>query len=427
MDILIAEDDSVSRKLLQSQLEKWGHRVIETTNGAEAWERFEAEPNAFPMVIADWMMPEMDGVELIRRIRARSGQKMNYVYAILLTAKAQKRDLVEGMQAGADDFIAKPFDRDELQVRIGAGERIIRLERDLAEQNGQLREAQAALVQNEKFVSVGHLALGISHEISNPVNFASDSLLTLRFQSLSAIEALRLCRDGRETIARTDPTMADELERQLAAMDFDRVEKSFSPMADRAIESLGRVREVIRNLRDFAHIEEMPVKPVVMEHAISDILAMVRRVAERKSANIEVDLADTAPVLGNPGKLKKVLLHLVMNSLQAIDGSGRITVRLYPSGDGMSAVVEVEDDGCGIGPEHLPHVFEPFYTTREPNGRGTGLGLSISYNIIREHGGTMTIVSTVGRGTKVTVTLPVANVADAANATTETTAAAPAL
>ena len=129
MNILIADDDSVSRRLLQSYLQKWGYEVTAAKDGAEAWDLFDR--GSFPMVITDWMMPELDGPGLIRRIR--SAQRPGYVYAMLLTAKSQKEDLVEGMEAGADDFLTKPFDRDELRVRLRAGERIIRLEQNVRE------------------------------------------------------------------------------------------------------------------------------------------------------------------------------------------------------------------------------------------------------------------------------------------------------
>jgi two-component system, NtrC family, sensor kinase len=143
MKVLVADDDPVSRRLLQSYLQKWGYEVAVAVNGAEAWQLFEQEE--FPLVISDWMMPEMDGRELIRRIRG--SRRPNYVYTILLTARSHKEDLVEGMEAGADDFVSKPFDRDELHVRLRAGERIIKLERALEDQNRELREAQAALLK----------------------------------------------------------------------------------------------------------------------------------------------------------------------------------------------------------------------------------------------------------------------------------------
>lgn len=136
MKILVAEDEPVSRRLLQSYLQKWGHEVVLANDGAEAWRLFEREE--FRLVISDWMMPELDGVDLIRRIRATPCPI--HVYIILLTGRSQKEDVVEGMEAGADDFVTKPFDRDELRVRLRVAERVCELERRLAEQTRELEE-----------------------------------------------------------------------------------------------------------------------------------------------------------------------------------------------------------------------------------------------------------------------------------------------
>ena len=138
MKVLIAEDEAISRRLLQSYLERWGHEVVVAQNGVEAWNLFQA--GEFRIVISDWMMPEMDGVELIRRIRA--AERAGYVYLILLTARSQKEDIVEGMEAGADDFVTKPFDRDELRVRLRAGQRIMELEAALRSALEELAQAR---------------------------------------------------------------------------------------------------------------------------------------------------------------------------------------------------------------------------------------------------------------------------------------------
>lgn len=151
MKVLLAEDETVSRRLLQSYLEKWGHDVVATKSGADAWALFKESD--FQLVMTDWMMPEMDGLELIRRIRA--ARRPQYVYTILLTARSHKEDLVKGMEAGADDFVAKPFDRDELRVRLRAGERIVQLERDLAAQNRALREALVRSLEDQEGSGVG--------------------------------------------------------------------------------------------------------------------------------------------------------------------------------------------------------------------------------------------------------------------------------
>lgn len=135
MKILIAEDDVVSRRLLQKTLEGWGYQVFSAENGREAWEIFQSEDLKF--IIADWVMPVMDGVTLCRKIR--SSPAHGYVYFILLTGKDKKEDIVSGLDAGADDYVAKPFERDELKVRVRAGERIIKLERELSDKNDKLR------------------------------------------------------------------------------------------------------------------------------------------------------------------------------------------------------------------------------------------------------------------------------------------------
>ncbi len=137
MKILIAEDESVSRRMLEKTLEKWGYEFVSTNNGINALQAFKEE--RFEIVITDWMMPEMNGLELVKHIR--ENQSSDYVYIIMLTAKSEKEDLVIGMDTGADDFVAKPFDRDELRVRLRAGERIIQLEESLSQKNVDLQKA----------------------------------------------------------------------------------------------------------------------------------------------------------------------------------------------------------------------------------------------------------------------------------------------
>jgi sigma-B regulation protein RsbU (phosphoserine phosphatase) len=135
MKILIAEDDAVSRRLLQTCLEQLGHEVVAAWDGGDAWRRFQEEE--FHFVISDWLMPEMDGPELIRRIRACP--RPAYAYTLLLTAKFRKEDLLAGMEAGADDFIAKPFDCGELRMRLRSGQRIIELKAALFRSLDELR------------------------------------------------------------------------------------------------------------------------------------------------------------------------------------------------------------------------------------------------------------------------------------------------
>jgi len=129
MKVLIAEDDSLLRQMLRGELAAAGHQLITAANGLEAWEMLQKEH--VRMLLVDWMMPGLDGPELIRRIRGAGWP--GYTYIILLTAKSGRDDVVEGLNAGADDYVTKPFRRDELLARMGVGSRILDLETRLSE------------------------------------------------------------------------------------------------------------------------------------------------------------------------------------------------------------------------------------------------------------------------------------------------------
>jgi sigma-B regulation protein RsbU (phosphoserine phosphatase) len=144
--ILIADDDSITRRLLETILSKWGYQVIIAQDGDEAWRILQTE-SAPKLAILDWMMPGLDGIEICRRARQRLDAP--YVYILLLTSKIRKEDIVEGMESGADDYLTKPFNRHELEVRLGAGLRISDLQEALLASSEELarartREAQTA-------------------------------------------------------------------------------------------------------------------------------------------------------------------------------------------------------------------------------------------------------------------------------------------
>jgi len=143
MKILVADDERITRRNIQRHLEKWGHEVITAENGADAWDIFQEQE--IPILITDWVMPEMDGLTLVKKIRAK--ENTHYTYTILLTSKSEKVDIVEGMEAGADDFLSKPFDKNELNVRLRAGIRIIELEQNLEQQNQELISANEQVIK----------------------------------------------------------------------------------------------------------------------------------------------------------------------------------------------------------------------------------------------------------------------------------------
>ncbi len=143
MKILIAEDEKISRRILEVTLTKAGYDVIAVEDGLKALDSIEKE--VLDMLITDWMMPDLDGLELCRRVRALNLPR--YVYIILLTSLTQKENIIQGLDAGADDYMAKPFERTELLARVKAGERVIKLEKSLLQKNKELSDALAHVKQ----------------------------------------------------------------------------------------------------------------------------------------------------------------------------------------------------------------------------------------------------------------------------------------
>lgn len=164
MRILIAEDERITRVTLVRQLESWGHAVTATEDGEKAWETFRA--GGFDIVVTDWEMPLLSGLELVKRIRESAAA--TYVYVLMLTSRADKCDIVSGIEAGADDFVSKPFDREELRVRLLAGERIICLERALNQQNAELRDANERIREGLQAAARVQRAMLPRKAIENP-------------------------------------------------------------------------------------------------------------------------------------------------------------------------------------------------------------------------------------------------------------------
>lgn len=140
MKVLIAEDEAVARLLLEDLLLEWGHEVIATVDGTSAWEHLQSE-EAPKLILLDWQMPGLDGVEVCRRVRGM--QRTQPPYVILLTARQDKASIVCGLEAGANDYVSKPFDPEELRARVNVGIRMLDLQQTLAERIRELEETQA--------------------------------------------------------------------------------------------------------------------------------------------------------------------------------------------------------------------------------------------------------------------------------------------
>lgn len=156
MKILIAEDNVTTRRILKTILVKWNYDVVSACDGNEAWQKLQ-EKDPPKLIILDWMMPGINGVEICRRLR--QADHVEVMYIILLTARDEKNDIVEGLGAGADDYIAKPFDTKELRARIDVGRRVV--------------ELQTALLEKEKLQVIFEMTGAICHELTQPMQAIS--------------------------------------------------------------------------------------------------------------------------------------------------------------------------------------------------------------------------------------------------------------
>jgi len=139
--VLVGEDDPVSRRLLETVLQKWGYEVIGCSDGLQAWSQLQI-PEAPKLAILDWMMPAMDGLDICRKVREIPQSEPTYI--ILLTARGRSQDIVAGLEAGADDYVTKPFDREALRARLQTGFRTLELQKSLA---GRVKELESTLLR----------------------------------------------------------------------------------------------------------------------------------------------------------------------------------------------------------------------------------------------------------------------------------------
>ena len=286
-------------------------------------------------------------------------------------------------------------------VTIHETTEFLRMNKDLQNASAELQQAQSQAFQQEKMASIGQLAAGVAHEINNPMGFISSNLNTMGkyMQKLIAFETEVIetvqNRGDQETVA-----LLNDLR---AKMKIDFILNDLKTLLEESRDGAERVRCIVQDLKSFSHEDEAQCKPFSINDCLDSTLNMARNEI-KYVADVERDYDPALPLINcYPQKLNQVFMNLLVNAAHAIERHG--TIHIKTRNEGGDIVVSISDTGKGIAPENLTRIFEPFFTTKEV-GKGTGLGLSISYDIIKKHGGIMTVESEVGAGTTFTVRLP---------------------
>ena len=266
--------------------------------------------------------------------------------------------------------------RDKQRHQIG----LVLIARDLREIVG----LRSRLVTSGRLAAVGQLAAGIAHEINNPIAYVRANLGSLR-------ALLAGCAEKLEDAALLRAALQEGEE-----------------LVDESLDGVERVAAIVRDVKSFSHAGGGP-REVVEVNPLLDAVLRVAAPQLRYESQIERRYSEIPPVLGDSQELKQVFLNLVLNASQAV--AELQAIRIVTTREGDRVVVRIEDDGCGIPAEVISHIFDPFFTTKSV-GEGTGLGLSIAYQIVRKHGGELSVESTPGSGTCFRVELPAAELGE---------------
>ena len=419
--ILVVDDSEDVRGLVTAVLQADGHQIDEVASIAEAEAWLDA--NAPDAIVADIDLPDGDGMSLIPSASA----KHPATRVVVITGDVTYESAVRALHTGAYDFIPKPISREDLRRAVGRAvesrvlesenrELVARLasshamlerrvtERTaelrlanerLAQANRRLEETRDQMVRAEKMASIGCIAAGVAHEINNPIGFINSNLQTLKGYVADLkplVEQLR---------ARCAPN--DPLQDSMRRVDLDFVMQDIETLVRESEDGVRRVVKIVKDLKTYSRSDDGKAEETNLQECIEAALSLSRN-ETKYVADIVTELQQLPKVKCWPVQITQVLVNLIVNAAQAIEGHGTIWVRSRTEGEIVA--IEVADSGCGIQPENLRRIFDPFFTTKDP-GKGTGLGLSLSWEIVERHGGEIHVASEPGRGTTFTVRLPV--------------------
>ncbi|SDL25137.1 His Kinase A (phospho-acceptor) domain-containing protein [Geoalkalibacter ferrihydriticus] len=276
------------------------------------------------------------------------------------------------------------------------------LQRELTQTRAALEQARLCSFHQEKMAAVGQLAVGVAHEINNPVGFIASNLSSLARYLQKLTEFISVQDD---IIRAYDaPAAAQRLEAARKALKIDFVVEDIDQLIAESLDGAQRVSAIVQGLKSFSHAGSDALQPADLQACLEDTLKLVWNELKYK-VEIERDYEPLPQVLCRRQELTQVFLNLLVNASHAMTDKGRILLRTRRAAGAVN--VSISDTGGGIAPEHLERVFEPFFTTKDV-GQGTGLGLAIVADIVNKHGGRISVESRLGVGTTFTLSFPVA-------------------
>jgi len=357
--VMIADDDPPTRILLRAAIAQWGYEVVEASDGEEAWDILQ-QKNPPRLLILDWLMPKLDGIALCARIKK---SEILHPYTILLTQVSGTTNIIKGLEAGADEFLSKPFNMAELRSRLSVGAKIITFENTLAEQNKKVQEyasrmeslaqhhAKQLVYHSDLLGMLGSLIEGISQEIYNTLENSDQS---------QKIQELRL-----------------SLEHIISVI--KRLQMN-SVYPHKVIPC--QVNEIIKKIVDTCHSATTHMK-------------------------IELDLAkNVLPIFAEPEQLQEIFLSLILSAAEATKNQSPAYLRIKTQLNKDMVQITMEDSGPPLPDAELQVMLKPHFVSHDLEQIQSRLSAAMSKEIVQQCGGTLSIENRSEGGTRFILHLP---------------------
>ncbi|NCC73749.1 MAG: hybrid sensor histidine kinase/response regulator [Sphingobacteriia bacterium] len=395
--VLIADDNENNLHVLSTMLRNSGYTVRVAKNGLQV---LKSVGISLPeLILLDIHMPEMDGYETCKRLKSNPDTKE--IPVIFISALTETFNKIHAFESGAVDYITKPFQVEEVRVRVKTHLLLRRRTLELENALSEIKRVQSKLIQAEKMASLGVLSAGIAHEINNPINFvyAGINSLIKNFNELkAAIDELVAGFAGCSGECEKD------LEKIKQRYHLDKKLKVIPELADDIKTGAVRTTEIVKGLRLFARSDQEPLVMSRIEEPLETALLLLKNKYKNKIQIIRQFNPDVPPIRCFPGQLSQAFINILDNAIDAIENNGKITISTDI--DENLVKIEICDDGRGIAKDIQNKIFDPFFTTKAV-GEGTGLGLAITHGIVEKHKGTIALKSSPGTGTCFTILLPI--------------------
>ncbi|WP_375511212.1 response regulator [uncultured Nostoc sp.] len=410
--ILVVDDNPTNLQVLSSFLDQSSFEVWAARSGEKALGRLEND-DLPDLILLDVMMPGIDGFETCKQLK--SNPRVQDIPVIFMTALSETADKIKGLQLGAVDYITKPFQHEEVLVRIENHLKLRNLTKSLIAKNAELQQTQTQLIQAEKVAALGQLTAGIAHEVNNPINFIAGNLNFVEQYVHEVVNFLYLYQ-------KYLPEPPDEIQTAIKKSDLNFLLNDLSKIIKSMQLGTNRVTEIVSYLNNFSRHREDGKKLANLHEGLDSTLLIL---GHRFKYNVHQPTIQLVKEYGKlplvecfPGEINQVFMNLICNAIDAIEeknknqdidklyqNPGRIKIKTEAIGE--QVILRIADNGSGINNADETKIFDAFYTTKSV-GKGTGLGLSIAYQIVvNNHHGKLTYDSKPGEGIEFIIELPI--------------------